>query len=127
MVGRRNPVVRYSIPELREVLNVPKNKLSRWVDLRRNALEKARNEIEALADFQMTIEEEKKGRQTTAVKIGFWEKDEYGKDEAAYMQRLPREQRRAFINAKNKSERPRLTTQRDIDDVLSESGDDIPW
>jgi hypothetical protein len=127
MVGRRNPIIRYSIPDLREVLNVPKNSYKDFSVLRRYVLEKARKEIEALSDFQMTIEYEKNGRKTTGVKIGFWEKDEYGKDEAAYMQRLPREQRRAHVNSRGKKQSPRLTTQRDIDDVLQEMDDQVPW
>jgi len=115
MTGRRDPTVRYTLPDLREVLNVPQGRYGDFAQFRRKVLEPARREIEALADFQMTMELEKQGRRVVAVRFGFWEKDDQGKDEAAYLQRLPREQRRAKVNA---SAAPRPAGQADVEAAL---------
>lgn len=124
IVGRRNPTIRYDIDDLRDVLNVPRGRYGDFAQFRRKVLEPARREIEALADFQMTMELEKQGRRVVGVRFGFWEKDEYGKDAAAELARKPREQRRATVNASDKKA-PRPANQDDLLGALAagESGD----
>ena len=136
LCGRRNPTVRYSIYDLREILNVPSGTYKDFAQLRRYALDKARREIESLADFQMTMELEKQGRRVVGVRLGFWEKDEHGKDAAAELARKPREQRRASVNAASKKA-PRPADQQDLLDALaagqsadlppSVDDDEVPW
>lgn len=129
MVGRRNPIVRYTIQDLREVLNVPTGSYKDFAQLRRKVLDAARTEIEALADFQMTVEMEKQGRRVVAVRLGFWPKDDHGKEVAAELARLPRVQRRATINATTRKQ-PERATQRDLLEALEaldEKEDQIPY
>ena len=114
---RNNPTVRYSVEDLREVLNVPKGTYKDFAQLRRYVIEKARSEIDALADFQMTIELEKEGRRVVSLRLGFWKKDEYGQDAAAELARKPREQRRATLHAS--SSQPRPADQGDLLDALA--------
>jgi hypothetical protein len=120
---RRNPTVRYSMADLREVLNVPQGTYKDFAQLRRKVIEPARREIEALADFQMTVELEKQGRRVVGVRLGFWEKDDHGKDVAAELARKPREQRRATVNASSKAA-PRPATQQDLLAALDQG--DLP-
>lgn len=79
---RRHPMVVLTVPELRELLGIPEGAMKRWPDLRRFVLDRARAEIDQLADFRMTIAdsgpEHRSGRKVIRVTLGFWPKDDAG-------------------------------------------------
>jgi hypothetical protein len=74
LCGRRDPTVEYTVPQLRDVLNIPRGKLSGWADLRRKALEAAKAELDQLAHFTLTWTERRQGRKVMAAKLSFWPK-----------------------------------------------------
>lgn len=71
LYGRRDPVWRGNVQELRRLLQVPEGTYTNFADLRRRVLEPARDEIGQLAEFVLSWVEAKKGRQVLAVDLRF--------------------------------------------------------
>lgn len=66
----------FSIDELRAVLGVDANKLTRWSDLRRFALDLAISEISQLSRFVLTYTPQKRGRSVVRVVVAWEVKDD---------------------------------------------------
>lgn len=65
VVNMDTPVLEMALPQLRQWLKVPEGKLSRWVDIKRFAIEPALkqiNENQGAAGFTVAMEEIKQGR-----------------------------------------------------------------
>lgn len=60
-----------TLDDLRDLLGVPDNALTRWQDLRRFALDRAMAEINHLAGFVTAYEPIKRGRRITGVKLSW--------------------------------------------------------
>lgn len=74
---------RFSIPDLRGILGVPKGKLTTWSNLRLRAIEPAVKEVSQLSDYIVEIEPLKTGRSVTHVELRWWKKDGAGQGDAA--------------------------------------------
>ena len=74
LYGRRDPVWRGNVQELRKLLHVPQKTYTNFADLRRRVLEPARDEISHLAEFNLAWRETKKGRQVLSVELRFTSK-----------------------------------------------------
>jgi hypothetical protein len=72
--GRREPTVAYTVPQFRDVLNVPKGTMTNWTHLRRVTLDKAKAELDQLAHFTLTWAERREGRKVVSVELSFWPK-----------------------------------------------------
>ncbi|MGC2857806.1 replication initiation protein, partial [Novispirillum sp. DQ9] len=83
LAGRRDPTQRFTVEELRRKAGVEEGKYRDWTDLNRKVLLQAKAEIDQLAHFVMTVQEERRGRKVVAVTLGFWRKDEEGMMSAA--------------------------------------------
>lgn len=79
-----------SIQELREVLGVEDGKLTSYKNLNLRAIQPALTEVNAITDFQVSIEPQKKGRKVTGFLMGWNMKDEAGKIEARKERDRPR-------------------------------------
>jgi len=66
---------KFSIPEIRALLGVPKTKLTRFADLNKYALKKAVEEVNALSDMEIRLVPLKRGRQVTDLELWWFEKD----------------------------------------------------
>lgn len=66
----------FTVDELRSVLGVDVNKLTRWFDFRRCALEPAISEISQLSRFVLTYTPQKVGRNVVRVVVSWEAKDE---------------------------------------------------
>lgn len=66
---------KFSIPEIRSFLGVPKNKLKRFADLNKYALKKAVEEVNGLSDMEVRVVPLKRGRTVVAVEIWWFQKD----------------------------------------------------
>jgi plasmid replication initiation protein len=80
VVGRHNPVLALTVPELRELLRVPQGKYRDWTDVRRFTLDKAIAEINQLADFDVILPEERirrSGRKVISLELRFLAKRDY--------------------------------------------------
>ena len=69
--GRRDPVWRGTVTELRKLLQVPDGVYMNFAQLRRRVLDPACDELAQLAEFDMTWHEVKKGRQVLRVELRF--------------------------------------------------------
>ena len=75
LYARRDPVWRGDVAALRKLLQVPAGTYTNFAQFRRRVLEPARDEIDQLAEFNMTWRETKRGRQVLAVELRFTPKD----------------------------------------------------
>lgn len=71
LYGRRDPVWRGNVSDLRKLLQVPEEVYTNFAQLRRRVLEPARDELGQLAEFDLSWQEKKKGRQVLAVDLHF--------------------------------------------------------
>jgi hypothetical protein len=71
LYSRRDPTWRGNVKELRKLLHVPDGVYLNFAQLRRRVLEPARDEIGHLAEFDMSWQEKRKGRQVIAVELVF--------------------------------------------------------
>jgi hypothetical protein len=71
LYGRRDPVWRGDVSDLRKLLQVPAGVYTNFAQLRRRVLEPARDELAQLAEFDLTWHEAKKGRQVLRVELRF--------------------------------------------------------
>lgn len=79
---RKNEEI-FSIPEFRNLLNVPKGKLSTWHNFKAYAIEPAVAEVNQLAtDFRVEVSGVKEGRRYTSVKLKWWRTSPDGEDAA---------------------------------------------
>ncbi|NVO25747.1 replication initiation protein [Donghicola mangrovi] len=69
--GLRKTSETFTIDDLRDVFGIAPDKLTRWADLRRFAIEPAIAEINHLAGFSSTYEPIKRGRRVNAVKLNW--------------------------------------------------------
>ncbi|MEP4199168.1 MAG: replication initiation protein [Aliishimia sp.] len=69
---------RFSLPDLRGILGVPKGKLTSWSNLKLRAIDPALKEVNALSDYVVEIEPLKTGRKVTHVELRWWKKDADG-------------------------------------------------
>jgi hypothetical protein len=68
--GRHNPTQEFTIDALRELIGVPPGKMTEWSDLRRFTLEKAKREIDHLAEkFSFSWEEIREARKGKVVGV----------------------------------------------------------
>jgi len=81
--GRNCKTQTFSVDDLRRKLGVEEDKYSDWAQFRRKVIQPARTEIDQLAHFVMTVQEQRQGRKVVAVTLGFWPKDEAGMMAAA--------------------------------------------
>ena len=72
----------FTLDELRELLGVPKGKLSVFADFKRRALQPALLEVNALGDYGVKMYPVKTGRAVTAIKMQWWRKSEQELKEA---------------------------------------------
>lgn len=93
--GRRKPTIRLTVPELREQLGIPDGRYANWSEIRRFVLTPAREEIEHMAHFQVSMREIREGRRVIAVELGFWLKGEQEIEAAAAEVAQPRIGRKA--------------------------------
>ncbi|MEP5555452.1 MAG: replication initiation protein [Paracoccaceae bacterium] len=87
----------FSVEELRDILGVPEGKLTTFGNLNRNAIKPALLEVNALADFTVSLIPTKTARKITGVRIGWAVKDETGKREAYKELQRPKVGRMARI------------------------------
>lgn len=71
-----------TMAELRELLGVESGKLTTYKNLNMRAIHPAVTEVNAITDFQVSIEPEKKGRKVTGFLMGWNMKGEEGRREA---------------------------------------------
>lgn len=83
LCGRRDPTKTFTVEALRTKLGVETGKYSDWAQINRKVLQQARMEIDQLAHFLMTVQEQRRGRKVVSVTLSFWAKDEAGMIEAA--------------------------------------------
>lgn len=88
----------FSIPELREILGVPPDKLLTFSNLKLRAITPAVEEVNALASFGCRIEPQRVGRKVTGVRLYWWRKDIAGLREAYAELQRPRVGRRARLS-----------------------------
>lgn len=75
LYARRDPVWRGDVAALRKLLQIPAGTYTNFAQFRRRVLEPARDEIDQLAEFDMTWRETKRGRQVMGVELRFTPKD----------------------------------------------------
>jgi hypothetical protein len=71
LYSRRDPTWRGDVQALRKLLQVPEGTYLNFAQLRRRVLEPAKEEIDQLAEFDMTWRETTKGRQVIGVELRF--------------------------------------------------------
>lgn len=71
LYGRRAPTWRGDVQALRKLLHVPEKVYPNFADFRRRVLEPARDELDQLAEFDLSWTEVKKGRQVLSVELRF--------------------------------------------------------
>jgi len=71
LYGRRDPVWRGDVSDLRKLLQVPPGVYTNFAQLRRRVLEPARDELDQLAEFTLSWHERKRGRQVLGVDMRF--------------------------------------------------------
>lgn len=72
----------FSIDALRDLLNVPKGKLTRFADLNRRVLKPAMNEINALSDHHIFLIPVKEGRKVVSIRLAWHQKTPDGRRRA---------------------------------------------
>lgn len=95
-INMRKTSEELDIETFRQWLSVEEGKLKRWPDLRRNALEKALEEINGLSPFTVEIEPIKQGRKIAKVRVSWAKKEPFSLDEQA----AAREVNRASVGRK---------------------------
>lgn len=115
LCGRRDPTQTFTVLELRRKAGVEDSKYSDWAQLSRKVLLPARDEINQLAHFVMSIQEHREGRKVVRVTLGFWLKDEEGMMNAARELDRPRVGRKARRNGTVEE----IPSQVDIEDHIS--------
>ena len=78
----------FSINRFRELLGVPKGKLTTFGNLNNRAIRPAVTEINALSGYSVMITPLKEGRRVTSVRVGWWQKEPH--EMAAVMAELGR-------------------------------------
>jgi hypothetical protein len=68
----------FSIAQLRKLLGVPDGKLTRFQDFRRNVMEPAVLEVDALSDCHVRADPQKSGRSVVGYRLSWFKKDEAG-------------------------------------------------
>jgi hypothetical protein len=79
MVRRRDPTMKLTVPELRELLHVPPGKYQDWANLRRKTLDKAMAEINENKDAYFTVcvpdnRIHRSGHRVVSLELQFWPK-----------------------------------------------------
>ncbi len=87
----------FAIGEFRELLGVPRGKLPLWGNLQQRALEPALREVNALSDYEVTVEPLKTGRKVSGVRLKWSRKAQADAGEALAELRRPKVGRRARI------------------------------
>lgn len=82
MRNRDKPTVAMSIEEFRDMLSVPEGSLKDFAQIRNTILEKARREIDHVADFRFEYLAIRDGRAVTKIELQFWLKSADGIDAA---------------------------------------------
>jgi hypothetical protein len=103
IVGRHNPVLALTVPELRELLRVPQGKYRDWANLRRKTLDAAVSEINQLADFKVIVPEERikrNGRKVISLELQFLAKRNSEAEAAAHEREVSKIGRRARRDGK---------------------------
>jgi hypothetical protein len=70
---------RFSVADLRALLNVPKGKLERFADFNKYALQPALKELNALSEYAVQVQTVKNGRRVTHLTLFWMEKDLAGR------------------------------------------------
>src|SRR5689334_17372970 len=86
LVGRHDPTMRLTVPELRELLQVPAGRYRDWDALRRNTLGAAVAEVNQLAHFEVHVPEDRirrSGRKIVSLELRFFLKLDEDAAEAA--------------------------------------------
>lgn len=65
----------FSIDEIRDLLGVPRGKLTNWTNLNNRAIVRAAEEVNRLSDMVVAFEPLKTGRRVTGVRMRWWAKD----------------------------------------------------
>ncbi len=86
-----------SLEDFRELLGVPKGKLTTFGNLNKYAIKPALEEVNAMAAFGVNLLPVKQGRKVTGVKLGWYMKNEAGQKEAFAELNRPRAGRKARI------------------------------
>lgn len=98
MVGRHNPVLALTVPELRELLRVPHGKYRDWANLRRKTLDAAVSEVNQLADFDVIVPEDRirrSGRKIISLELRFLAKRDQEAESAAHEREISKVGRRS--------------------------------
>jgi hypothetical protein len=98
MVGRHNPVLALTVPELRELLRVPHGKYRDWANLRRKTLDAAVSEVNQLADFDVIVPEDRirrSGRKIISLELRFLAKRDQEAESAAHEREISKIGRRS--------------------------------
>lgn len=80
--GLRKMSEEIELEDLRAILGIPPDRLARWPDFRRYALDPALSEINHLAGFQAGYTPRKRGRRTVSITLTWGLKDPYALAEA---------------------------------------------
>lgn len=91
---------------LREILGVEVGKLKTYGNLNQFAIKPALLEVNALAEFEVTITPEKTGRRVTGVRLGWSVKDISGRKAAYAELQRPRVGRAARISGRTEDASP---------------------
>lgn len=87
-----------TVEELRQWLGVEENRLGRWSDLNRKAVQVALSEVNGLSPYSVEIEPIKRGRKTRDVKVSWSKKEPFSPAEQA----AAREVNRAKVGRKSR-------------------------
>ena len=68
----------FTLDEIRDLLGVPKGKLTSWTNLKNRAIGPAVEEVNRLSDMVVAMEPRKTGRRVTGVRMRWWVKEERG-------------------------------------------------
>ena len=103
--GRNQYQETFDLTDLRQRLGVPDGKLIRWPDLRRKALEKACDEVNALSGAKVTWEPKKRGRTVVGVTLTWKVKDKIELAETDKRLNQPKIQRKGAIKGAHQREK----------------------
>ena len=98
----------FDLVDLRQRLGVPDGKLTRWPDLRRYALDKACDEVNALSGAKVTWEPKKRGRSVIGVVLSWRIKDHMELKATEALLDKPRLQRNKVIKGAYQREKERV-------------------
>lgn len=100
---------KFTLEEFRDLLGVPKGKLSTFGNLNKYAIKPAVTEINALATFGVQIMPTKTGRKVTGCLVGWWLKDE-------------EELRNAFTELQRHRAGRKARIEGTVEDIMESSG-----